>query len=69
MLATSPAIARFDLFEFSLTVVTLLTVALVGVEQGIAVAVGLAVVDRSGSAPALSCTFSAAFPEQPAGRR
>jgi MFS superfamily sulfate permease-like transporter len=41
------AIARFDLFEFSLTVVTLLAVALVGVEQGIAVAVGLAVVDRT----------------------
>ena len=41
------AIARFDLFEFGLTVVTLLTVALVGVEQGIGVAVGLAVLDRT----------------------
>jgi len=41
------AIARFDLFELSLTVVTLLAVALVGVEQGIGVAVGLAVVDRT----------------------
>ena len=41
------AIARFDLFEFGLTVITLLTVALVGVEQGIGVAVGLAVLDRT----------------------
>ncbi len=41
------AISRFDLFEFGLTVITLLTVALVGVEQGIGVAVGLAVLDRT----------------------
>ena len=41
------AIARFDVFEFGLAVVTLLTVALVGVEQGIAVAVGLAILDRT----------------------
>lgn len=41
------AIARFDLFELGLTVITLFTVALVGVEQGIAVAVGLAVLDRT----------------------
>ena len=41
------AIARFDLFEFGLTIITLLTVALVGVEQGIGVAVALAVVDRT----------------------
>lgn len=41
------AILRFDLFEFGLAVVTLLTVALVGVEQGIAVAVGLAILDRT----------------------
>ena len=40
------AIARFDLFEFGLTSVTLLTVVLVGVEQGIGVAVGLAILDR-----------------------
>jgi sulfate permease, SulP family len=40
------AIARFDLFEFVLAAVTLLTVALVGVEQGIGVAVGLAILDR-----------------------
>ncbi len=40
------AIARFDLFEFGLTAVTLLTVVLVGVEQGIGVAVGLAILDR-----------------------
>ena len=41
------AIARFDWFEFVLSVITLLTVALVGVEQGIGVAVGLAVLDRT----------------------
>jgi high affinity sulfate transporter 1 len=41
------AILRFDLFEFALAVVTLLTVALVGVEQGIGVAVGLAILDRT----------------------
>ena len=41
------AIARFDLFEFGLAVITLLTVAFVGVEQGIAVAVGLAILDRT----------------------
>jgi high affinity sulfate transporter 1 len=40
-------IAHFDLLEFGLTLVTLLTVALVGVEQGIAVAVALAVLDRT----------------------
>lgn len=41
------AIARFNWFEGTLSVVTLLTVALVGVEQGIGVAVALAVVDRT----------------------
>jgi MFS superfamily sulfate permease-like transporter len=41
------AIARFDRFEFVLAVVTLLTVALIGVEQGIGVAVGLAILDRT----------------------
>ncbi|MHB8696091.1 MAG: SulP family inorganic anion transporter [Solirubrobacteraceae bacterium] len=41
------AIARFDVFEFGLAVITLLTVALVGVEQGIAAAVGLAILDRT----------------------
>jgi high affinity sulfate transporter 1 len=41
------AIGRFDLFELGLAVVTLLTVALVGVEQGIGVAVGLAILDRT----------------------
>jgi high affinity sulfate transporter 1 len=40
-------IARFDLFELGLAVITLLTVALVGVEQGIGVAVGLAILDRT----------------------
>ncbi len=41
------AIARFDRFEVGLAVVTLLTVALIGVEQGIGVAVGLAILDRT----------------------
>ena len=41
------AIARFDPFEFALALVTLLTVALIGVEQGIGVAVGLAILDRT----------------------
>jgi len=41
------SIARFDLFETGLTLVTLLTVALIGVEQGIGVAVGLAILDRT----------------------
>ena len=40
------AIARFDPFEFGLTAVTLLAVVFIGVEQGIAVAVGLAILDR-----------------------
>lgn len=41
------AIARFDRFELGLAVITLLTVALIGVEQGIGVAVGLAILDRT----------------------
>ena len=41
------AIARFDVFEFGLAVVTLLAVALIGVEEGIGVAVGLAILDRA----------------------
>ena len=41
------AIWRFDLVEFSLAAITLATVALVGVEQGIGVAVGLAILDRT----------------------
>jgi len=40
------AIARFDLFEFALAAVTLLAVVLIGIEQGIVVAVGLAILDR-----------------------
>lgn len=40
-------IARYNRFEFALALITLLTVALVGVEQGIAVAVGLAIIDRA----------------------
>ncbi len=41
------AIARFDRFELGLAIITLLAVALVGVEQGIGVAVGLAILDRT----------------------
>ena len=41
------AIARFDLFEAGLTLVTLLIVSLVGVEQGIGAAVALAILDRT----------------------
>jgi SulP family sulfate permease len=41
------AIARFSRVEFGLSLVTLLTVALIGVEQGIGVAVGLAILDRT----------------------
>ena len=41
------SVARFDHWEFALAIVTLLTVALVGVEQGIGVAVGLAILDRT----------------------
>lgn len=41
------AIARFNLIELGLAIITLLTVALVGVEQGIGVAVGLAILDRA----------------------
>ena len=40
------AIARFNWFEFGLATVTLVTVVFVGVEQGIAVAVPLAILDR-----------------------
>jgi len=40
-------IARYDRVEFGLAVITLLTVALVGVEQGIGVAVALAILDRT----------------------
>jgi high affinity sulfate transporter 1 len=41
------AIVRFDLIEFALALVTLVTVAFVGVEQGIGVAVLLAILDRT----------------------
>lgn len=41
------AIARFGGFELVLAAVCLLTVVLVGVEQGIGVAVGLAILDRA----------------------
>jgi MFS superfamily sulfate permease-like transporter len=41
------SVLRFDKVEFGLAVVTLLTVAFVGVEQGIGVAVGLAILDRT----------------------
>jgi len=41
------AIGRFDRFELALALITLLAVALIGVEQGIGVAVGLAILDRT----------------------
>jgi sulfate permease, SulP family len=41
------AVMHFDPWEFALAVVTLLAVAFVGVEQGIVVAVGLAILDRT----------------------
>jgi MFS superfamily sulfate permease-like transporter len=40
------SIARFNVLEFGLAAITLVAVVLIGVEQGIAVAVGLAVLDR-----------------------
>src|SRR3984885_4448506 len=41
-----PSTPRSGRFEFGLTAVTLPAVVLIGVEQGIAVAVGLAILDR-----------------------
>lgn len=41
------SVLHFDLFEFGLALVTLLAVALVGVEQGIGLAVLLAILDRT----------------------
>ncbi len=41
------AIGRFSRIELALALITLLTVALVGVEQGIGVAVGLAILERT----------------------
>jgi MFS superfamily sulfate permease-like transporter len=41
------AIARFQMVEFVLAAVTQVTVALIGVEQGIGVAVALAILDRT----------------------
>jgi SulP family sulfate permease len=41
------AVFRFDVWEFGLAIVTALAVALIGVEQGIGVAVGLAILDRT----------------------
>jgi sulfate permease, SulP family len=40
-------ILRFSTWEFTLSLITLVVVAVVGVEQGIAVAVGLAILDRT----------------------
>ena len=71
------AIARFDPFEFALALITLLTVAFVGVEQGIAVAVGLAILDRTrlsarpqlhvlGRTPGTTSWAPISSPEQPA---
>jgi high affinity sulfate transporter 1 len=41
------SVYRFDKWEFGLAIITLITVAFVGVEQGIGVAVGLAILDRT----------------------
>jgi MFS superfamily sulfate permease-like transporter len=41
------AIGRFDLVELGLALITLLAVAFIGVEQGIGVAVALAILDRT----------------------
>lgn len=41
------AIARFDRLELGLAIVTLLAVALIGIEEGIGVAVALAILDRT----------------------
>lgn len=41
------SIARFDAFELGLAIITLVTVALVGLQVGIGVAVGLAILDRT----------------------
>lgn len=41
------AIARYDRIEFGLALITLFTVAVIGVQQGIAVAVGLAILSRT----------------------
>jgi sulfate permease, SulP family len=41
------AVFRFDRWEFALAAITAVAVALIGVEQGIGVAVGLAVLDRT----------------------
>ena len=41
------AIARFDRIELALAVVTLLAVAVIGVEQGMLVAIGLAILERA----------------------
>ncbi len=41
------SIAHFDLFELGLALITLLAVAFIGVQEGIGVAIGLAVLDRT----------------------
>jgi high affinity sulfate transporter 1 len=41
------AIWRFDRIEFALAIITLLAVAVIGVEQGILVAIGLAILERA----------------------
>ena len=62
-------VLRFDLWEFGLAVVTLLTVALAGVEQGIGVAVGLAILDRTRRSAPPPSTFWAGCPAVRAGSR
>jgi sulfate permease, SulP family len=41
------AIGRFDRIELALAIITMLAVALIGVEQGILVAIGLAILERT----------------------
>ena len=61
------AISHFNLFEFGLAAVTLLAVVLIGVEQGIGVAVGLAILDRIRLSSRPSCTCWGASRGRPAG--
>ncbi len=63
------SVFRFDRWEFGLAIVTLLTVAFVGVEQGIGVAVGLAILDRTRRSARPAVTCSARSPARRVGNR
>jgi len=63
------AVFRFDLWEFALAVLTFLAVAVLGVEQGIGVAVGLAILDRTRLSAARKRTSWPASRTPPAGSR